>query len=55
MLDVHFPTADGRTLILNRYTYPEAEHKLLLEQLNLTLAAQPPARISSRGRLLSQT
>ena len=54
MLDVHFPTTDGRTLILSRYTYPEAEPKLLLEQLNLTLPAQPPPRISSRGKLLNQ-
>ena len=53
MLDVHFPTTDGRTLILSRYTYPETEHKLLLEQLKLTLPAQPPPRISSRGKLLS--
>jgi hypothetical protein len=52
MLDVHFPTTDGRTLILSRYTYPETDHKLLLEQLNLTLPAQPP-RISSRGKLLN--
>src|SRR5271165_6405384 len=55
MLDVHFPTTDGRTLILSRYTYPEPDHKILLEQLNLTLPAQPPPRISSRGKLLSQT
>jgi len=54
MLDVHFPTTDGRTLILSRYTHPEPEHKLLLEQLNLTLPAQPPPRISSRGKLLNQ-
>ena len=53
MLDVHFPTTDGRTLILSRYTYPEIDHKLLLEQLKLTLPAQPPPRISSRGKLLS--
>lgn len=53
MLDVHFPTTDGRTLILSRYTYPELDHKLLLEQLNLTLPAQPPPRISSRGKLSS--
>ena len=53
MLDVHFPTTDGRTLILSRYTYPEADHKLLLEQLKLTLPPQPPPRISSRGKLLS--
>jgi transposase len=55
MIDVHFPTTDGRTLILSRYTYPERDHKLLLEQLKLTLPAQPPPRISSGGKLLSQT
>lgn len=55
MIDVHFPTTDGRTLILSRYTYPEPDHKLLLEQLKLTLPAQPPPRISSGGKLLSQT
>ena len=54
MLDVHFPTTDGRTLILSRYTCPEIDNKLLLEQLKLTLPAQPPPRISSRGKLLSQ-
>ena len=53
MLDVLFPTTDGRTLILSRYTYPEPDHKLLLEQLKLILPAQPPPRISSRGKLLS--
>ena len=55
MLDVHFPTTDGRTLILSRYTHLEPDHRLLLEQLNLTLPAQPPPRISSRGKLLSQS
>ena len=49
MLDVHFPTTDGRTLILSRYTHPEPDHRLLLGQLNLTLPAQPPPHISSRG------
>jgi hypothetical protein len=33
--DVHFPTTDGRTLILSRYTHPEPDPKILLEQLNL--------------------
>jgi len=37
MLDVHFPTTDGRTLILSRYTHPEPDQKILLEQLKLTL------------------
>src|SRR5271166_5489417 len=34
-------------------TYPETDHRLLLEQLNLTLPAQPPPRISCRGKLLN--
>ncbi|EQD77694.1 hypothetical protein B1B_00932 [mine drainage metagenome] len=41
MLDVCFPTTDGRELILTRYTEPEADQKMLLQQLNLTLPAQP--------------
>jgi transposase len=46
MLDVHFPTTDGRTLILSRYTHPEPDHKLLLEQLKLTLPTQPPRALA---------
>ena len=49
MLDVKFPTTDGRTLILNRYTEPDTDHKLLLEQLKLTLPPQPPPRITADG------
>jgi Transposase DDE domain len=45
MLDVHFPTTDGRTLVLSRYTEPEADQKVLLAQLGLVLPAQPPPRI----------
>ena len=52
MLDVKFPTTDGRTLMLSRYTEPETDHKLLLEQLKLTLPPQPPPRISARGQPL---
>jgi len=50
MLDVKFPTTDGRTLILSRYTEPDTDHKLLLEQLNLTLPPQPPPRITAGGQ-----
>ena len=50
MLDVKFPTTDGRTLILSRYTEPDPEHKLLLEQLKLSLPPQPPPRISALGQ-----
>jgi transposase len=49
MLDVHFPTTDGRTLILSRYTEANAEQKILLQQLNLTLPAQPPPKITTNG------
>jgi hypothetical protein len=52
MLDVHLPTTDGRTLILSRYTQPEPDHQLLLEQLKLRLPPQPPPRLSSSGKLL---
>jgi transposase len=52
MLDVHLPTTDGRTLILSRYTQPEADHQILLEQLKLRLPPQPPPRLSSSGKLL---
>jgi transposase len=47
MVDVVLPTTDGRQLLLPRYTQPEAEHRLLLDQLRLTLPKQPPPRISA--------
>lgn len=50
MLDVKFPTTDGRTLILSRYTEPDTDHKLLLEQLKLALPPQPPPRITAGGQ-----
>ena len=50
MLDVHFPTTDGRTLILSRYTELNADQKLLLRQLKLDLPPQPPPRITSSHR-----
>ena len=46
MLDVHFPTTDGRTLIFTRHTQPEKDHQLLLHQLKLRLPPQPPPRIA---------
>jgi transposase len=53
MLDVHFPTTDGRTLILTRYTQPSADQQILLEQLNLVLPPQPPPRITAAHTLLT--
>ena len=48
MVDVRVPTTDGRVLILPRYTQPDADQKLLLSQLKLTLPDQPPPRIQSQ-------
>jgi transposase len=47
MLDVHFPTTDGRKLILSRYTEPNADQKLLLKRLKLHLPSQPRPRITA--------
>src|SRR5215472_14437301 len=46
MLDVHFPTTDGRTLVMSRYTELNADQKLLVKQLKLDLPSQPPPRIT---------
>ena len=47
MIDVHVPTTDGRTLIMPRYTQPEADVRILLDTLALPLPEQPPLRITS--------
>jgi hypothetical protein len=51
MLDVHFPTTEGRTLILSRYTELNADQKLLASQLNLEMPPQPPPRITAAGQI----
>jgi hypothetical protein len=47
MIDVHLPTTDGRELLLTRYTQPEPELRLLIQQLKLSLPPQPPPRIAT--------
>ena len=47
MLDVSFPTTDGRRLTMPRYTEPDPEQALLLHHLNLILPQQPPPRITT--------
>jgi transposase len=47
MIDVHIPTTDGRELQLTRYTQPEPDLRLLLQQLKLVLPEQPPPRITA--------
>ena len=54
MLDVHFPTTDGRELVFCRYTQPEKDHKLLLAQLGWELPPQSPPRITQKGELLKE-
>ena len=49
LLDVHFPTNDGRELIFTRYTEPEADQQLLLAKLDWTLPPQSPPRITAAG------
>jgi hypothetical protein len=44
MIDVHLPTTDGRELLLTRYTQPEPELRLLIQQFKLQL---PPPRIAT--------
>jgi transposase len=48
MLDVHFPTTDGRELIFTRHTQPEPDQQLILAQLNWSLPGQPPPRLTAK-------
>jgi transposase len=52
MIDVHLPTTDGRHVILPRYTQPEKELQVLLDQMKLALPEQPPPRITTSGKLV---
>jgi transposase len=45
MIDVLLPTTDGKQLLLSRYTQPEPELHLLLQQMRLVLPPQPPPKI----------
>lgn len=51
MMDVHFPTTDGRELRFVRYTQPEKDQQLLLTQMNWELPPQSPPRITAKGDL----
>lgn len=53
MMDVYFPTEQpGKELLFRRYTQPEKDHQILLQQLGWQLPEQPPPRISVKGQLL---
>ena len=49
MVDVVMPTTDGRIVTLPRYVEPKPDLAILLDQLGLTLPAQPPPKISSEA------
>ncbi len=51
LMDVHFPTTDGRELTFVRYTQPEKDHKLILAQMDWPLPPQSPPRITAKGEL----
>ncbi len=51
MIDVHLPTTDGRKVIMSRYTQPEPELQVILEQLRLALPAQLPPRVTAKGEV----
>ena len=51
MIDVHIPTTDGRELVLERYTEPERDLKMLLAELKLVLPEQPPPKITASAEL----
>jgi transposase len=48
-VDVQIPTSDGRMVLLQRTTQPEADVRLLLERLKLDLPAQPLPRITQKA------
>jgi hypothetical protein len=54
MIDVHLPTTDGRKVIMSRYTQPEPDLQMLLEQLRLSLPNQPRPRVTAEGQLPEQ-
>jgi transposase len=47
MLDVHLPTTDAREIIMSRYTQPEKDLQLLIDQMKLTLPEQGPPKITA--------
>jgi hypothetical protein len=52
MVDVHLPTTDGREIVLPRYTQPDPEVALLLQQLRICLPPQPSPRINAQKQLI---
>jgi transposase len=49
MLDVIFPTTDGKKLVMSRYTQPDDALKLLMARMNREFGEQPPPKLVSTG------
>jgi len=49
LIDVKVPTADGRWLVMSRYTQPDKAQQLTLAMLKLQLPSQPPPKIYAQG------
>jgi hypothetical protein len=47
MVEVWIPMVDGRWLVMPRHTQPEPDVQALLNQIRITLPAQPPPRIKA--------
>jgi transposase len=47
MVEVWIPMVDGRWLVMPRHTQPEPDVEALLNQIRITLPAQPPPRIKA--------
>ena len=54
MIDVHLPTTDGREILLTRYTHPEPELQLLIDQPQAPPATAAAAQDHHRRRQPSQ-
>ena len=48
MVDVHVPTVDARQFVLTRYTQPDKDLRLVLQEMKLALPEQPPPRLLAR-------
>jgi len=51
LMNVHFPTTDGREMVFVRYTQPEKDQQLLLAQMKWELPPQSPPTITAKGDL----
>lgn len=46
MMDVAFPTTDGRKLVMSRYTQPDDTLRLLMQRMKKEFGPQPPPKLT---------